>query len=210
VDAEPLIRQLDEVLNEYDRAINTAPPSWQTIATRLQAAIERLSPRDSAYARQAADLTKTPKGAVNSIAALAGVARALRADLASGYMQTVEELAHADVFSDFLEMAAELHGSGYKDAAAVIAGSVLEDHLRKLAERAGVAAVKDDGSPKKASLLNAELAKAGAYNKVEEKAVTAWLDLRNKAAHAEYDEYDDGQVAALIRDVRDFMIRHPA
>jgi hypothetical protein len=40
--------------------------------------------------------------------------------------------------------------------------------------------------------------------------VTAWLDLRNKAAYGEYGEYDHERVAALIRDVREFMIRNPA
>jgi len=45
---------------------------------------------------------------------------------------------------------------------------------------------------------------------LEQKSVTAWLDLRNKAAHGHYDDYDHQQVAALIRDVREFLIRNPA
>ena len=40
--------------------------------------------------------------------------------------------------------------------------------------------------------------------------VTAWLALRNDAAHGNYDEYDHKQVAALIQGVRDFMVRHSA
>ena len=86
----------------------------------------------------------------------------------------------------------------------------LEEHLRKLAAKHGVAAEKSDGAPRKADTLNAELAKAGAYNKLEQKSVTAWLDLRNKAAHGAYDEYDHRQVASLIQSARDFMVRHPA
>jgi hypothetical protein len=43
-----------------------------------------------------------------------------------------------------------------------------------------------------------------------QKQVTAWLDLRNKAGHEHYEDYDHAQVAALIRDVRDFMVRHEA
>ena len=49
-----------------------------------------------------------------------------------------------------------------------------------------------------------------AYGKLDQKSVTAWLDLRNDAAHARYDNYDKGQVEALIRDVRAFTLRHPA
>ena len=125
-------------------------------------------------------------------------------------MRTLEELVHADLFADFLEMADELQRGGYKDAAAVIAGSTLEEHLRKLAQRYEVAIDKPDGAPKKAATLNDELAGAGAYNKLEQKGVTAWLDLRNSAAHGKYDEYDHRQVASLIQGVRDFMVRCPA
>ena len=48
------------------------------------------------------------------------------------------------------------------------------------------------------------------YNKLEQKTVTAWLGLRNSAAHGKYDDYDDRQVASFIQGLRDFMIRHPA
>jgi hypothetical protein len=87
---------------------------------------------------------------------------------------------------------------------------VLEGHLRKLTAKHGIAVEKADGASKKADTLNADLGREEIYTKLVQKQVTAWLDLRNRAAHGKYDEYDDGQVAALIRDVRDFMIRHPA
>lgn len=57
----------------------------------------------------------------------------MREDYEAGYMRTVEELIHADLFADFLERTDELVSKGYKDPAAVLAGSVLEEHLRKLA-----------------------------------------------------------------------------
>jgi hypothetical protein len=132
-----------------------------------------------------------------------GVLHAVRADFAAGYLSTFEELVHASVFADFLDMATELQENGYKDAAAVIAGSVLEEHLRKLAGKRAVATTRADGQPLKADTLNADLAKADEYNNLVQKQVTAWLDLRNKAAHGHYDEYDHKQVAALIRDVLD-------
>ena len=106
-------------------------------------------------------------------------------------------------------MADELHAKKYKDAAAVIAGSVLEEHLRKLATANGVA-IATGGNPKRADTINADLAKVPADNKLVQKQVTAWLGIRNAAAHGEYDKYDHGQVAGLITAVRDFMVRHPA
>jgi hypothetical protein len=140
---------------------------------------------------------------------LAGVLQALRADFDAGYLRSIEELIHANVFADFLEMADELQTKDFKDPAAVLAGSVLEEHLRKLAVASGVT-IEVNGKPKKADTINAELAKAEVYNKLEQKSVTAWLDLRNKAAHGMYGEYNADQVAAVIRDVRGFMVRHAA
>ena len=86
--------------------------------------------------------------------------QALRTDYECGYLQSVVELVHADVFADFIEMADYLLQQHYKDPAAVVAGSVLEAHLRKLCDKNTIPVVKPDGSPKKADALNSDLAAA--------------------------------------------------
>ncbi len=70
--------------------------------------------------------------------------------------------------------------------------------------------VNGDLRPKKSDLMNSDLAKATAYSKLDQKNVTAWLDLRNKAAHGHYNEYQAAQVGMLISGVRDFITRNPA
>jgi hypothetical protein len=212
MNADDMMAQLQAVIAETEQAERTTPrPSMQGCATRLLAAINRLSTPGSTYASRAAEIAQQPGKRPGWVAAeLVGVASALRADIAAGYAQGVAELIHAEVFSDFLEMADELQTSGYKVAAAVIAGSVLEDHLRKLGVKSGLAIERQDGSPKKADTLNAELTAEGVYNGLVQKSVTAWLDLRNKAAHGHHDEFDHQHVAALVRDVREFLIRNPA
>ena len=57
---------------------------------------------------------------------------AIRQDMEAGYLRGYRGLIQAELFSDFLDRAEHLHEQGYKDPAAVIAGSVLEDHLKKL------------------------------------------------------------------------------
>lgn len=57
--------------------------------------------------------------------------------------------------------------------------------------------------------MNAELAKVNVYSKLDLKNVTAWLDLRNKAAHGKYAEYTDSQVDLMLRGVSNFMARTP-
>jgi hypothetical protein len=122
----------------------------------------------------------------------------------------VVELVHADLFADFLEMAHYLLQQGYKDPAAVISGSVLEEHLRKLCQKNSIDVLKSDGSPKKADTLNADLSGSNIYPKLDQKNVTAWLDLRNKAAHGHYSEYTKEQVELMLQSVRDFTARCPA
>jgi hypothetical protein len=138
-----------------------------------------------------------------------GVVNALRDDLYDGFEKTLIELVHADTFADFLEMALHLLQSGYKDAAAVITGSTLESHLRSLAAKHNVE-IESKDRPVKADKINSDLAKSEAYSKLDQKNITAWLDLRNKAAHGNYAEYSKEQVELLITSVRDFIGRVPA
>jgi hypothetical protein len=170
-----------------------------------------LVPGDNEYTRAARAASADFAWPGFAIVHLTGFVRALGADVEAGYTQTLEELVHADLFSDFLDRAEDLQRAGHKDAAAVIAGSTLEEHLRKLATKNGVAVERPDGAPIKADTLNGELRTAGVYNQLELKSVTAWLGVRNSAAHGQYDEYDHPQVASLLQGVvRDFMVRHPA
>lgn len=216
-DKRTVLTQIDALLAEVERARAASPhddysgglpeEEMRAITTRLMAAIVRLAPQGSVYFEQASEVTGNQGPMMQD---LAGIILALRADIEAGYVDTLAELVHAEVFADFLGMADELQHKGYKDAAAVITGSVLEEHLRKLATKSSVAIAKPDGSPKKADTLNNELATSGTYNKLQQKSVTAWLDLRNNAAHGNYNAYDQAQVAALIRDIREFLIRLPA
>ena len=53
--------------------------------------------------------------------------------------------------------------------------------------------------------MNVELAKAGIYNALWQKKITALADLRNKAAHGKWTEFTEKDVEDMIRDVRRFM-----
>jgi len=85
-----------------------------------------------------------------------GVLESLRADVEMGYLRSQRELLHGELFGDFLEMAQHLLDEGYKDAAAVIAGSTLEAHLRQPCVKSGVSVEFESNSsvtPKKAERL---------------------------------------------------------
>lgn len=147
-----------------------------------------------------------------SMLALVGVLDSARKDIEQGWLTTLRGLVTADVFSDFLEMAEHLLEQEYKDPAAVMIGSVLEEHLRQLCTAHQIPIDFEYNGvqkPKKADTMNADLAKADLISKLDQKSVTAWLDLRNKAAHGCYTEYTAEQVTLLLQSVRDFITRHP-
>ncbi|NBM14971.1 hypothetical protein GUY61_04645 [Streptomyces sp. GC420] len=82
--------------------------------------------------------------------------------------------------------------------------------MRALCVKHGVDTELPNGSPKKADTMNADLKKAGVYDGLQQKQITAWMDLRNKAAHGNYTDYDAPQVRLFIDGVRGFMLKYPA
>ena len=179
------------------------------LETRCIAAIDRIVGCRSPYYRQVEDIRAQKYNPWDQLSSLVGVIKALLSDIQNDYLTAFEELLHAGLFSDFLDMAAHLIEKGYKDAAAVLIGSTLEVHIRKLCDKYSMITTSGKNM-KKADTLNAELVKAGAYTKLDQKNVTAWLGLRNDAAHGNYDEYSIDQVKLFISSIRDFISRHPA
>jgi hypothetical protein len=111
-----------------------------------------------------------------------------------------------------LEMADFLLREGYKDPAAMIGGGVLEKHLRQLCIKHGIdveRVVNGQTQKKRADQLSNELVGMDIYSTLEQKHVQAWLDLRNKAAHTEYDMFTKEQVALLLQGIRDFISQYP-
>ena len=218
-DPQHALEQIDRALEKWKEARSRATNDYckglpsdeiSELLTLLAATIERVAPPGSRYRENAqAALDEHGPGSAYSLATFPGILKALRADYEAGYLQGVHELIHADLFADFLEMADHLLEEGYKDPAAVIAGGVLEEHLRKLCDKNGIATTSG-GRPKKADAMNAGLAGGNVYSKLDQKSVTAWLDLRNKAAHGQYGDYMKDQVALMVQGIRDFISRHPA
>lgn len=119
---------------------------------------------------------------------------AAKEDYEGGYLQSTRSLVQAEVFDTELDQATELLASGYRAAAAVIAGVVLETSLRELCDRNRIGHAKLDK-------MNADLAKEGVYNKLQQKRVTALADIRNSAAHGKPEEFTDLDVEDMIRDI---------
>jgi hypothetical protein len=212
MDAAVITAQIKDLLKAYGAYMIKEPPYSTAEAVelivRMEAAIERLAPRSSRYVQEAETFRRNDQRP--RMVRLAGVLKALKEDVNEGWLQTVEELVHADTFSDLLEQARELNSKGYKDAAAVIAGTVLESHLRLLCDKNSIPTSLQAGRYKTADSMNTELAKTGVYNQLQQKQVTAWLGIRNAAAHGKYSQYTAADVVSLISGVEQFIISNPA
>lgn len=138
------------------------------------------------------------------ISQLLGIASSIKHDYERGLLFNIRALVQADIFADFLEMGEYLLKEGYKDAAAVIIGAVLEDSLRKLCDKNNIPTVNSSGKALSIDPLNAALVKVSVYSKLVQKQITSWAHIRNKAAHGEYDEYDKIQVEMMLLFVQNF------
>lgn len=145
---------------------NLPPWEFDRIKTMALAAIHRITGENSIYARQADEARKVrpQDNSPNweSYKRVFAILASLRDALANNYLDNAAELIHASVFADFLEMCRYLLDDGYKDPAAVIAGSSLEAHLRELCSKHGIEVTDNGGKFEKSDRVNAELTKAKA------------------------------------------------
>lgn len=220
-----LLQQLANAINTYnDLQAQAKSTNGMTSSALLgeatafvasaAAAIQNATGRQSVQSAMANtyvdDFHKAPHNRGNpadipALAMLKGLVEETHRALINGSLLSYEELLNGEIFSDFLEMANHLLADeGLKEPAAVIAGTSLEVHLKKLCVKHGIA-VAD-----KAAKINDDLKKQGVYSGLEHKQVIAWQQLRNYAAHGEYDKFDANQVASMIQSVRDLIAKYPA
>ncbi len=211
---DPIVSQLSEVIADLRKSENEngylEDYDARRIATRARAAIRRYAPPGSAYEDDATVVAESDWADSFKAEQFAAIVHALRDDYAAGGLSAIEEIVHADLFDDFLSMADELLSKGFIGPAAVLAGTVLEEHLRKLAKKHGVDAGDGKGRAKSVEVLGVDLRKVGVITEVQRKSVTAWYAQRTEGAHGRPDNLDDGEVRRMIDGIRNFVARYPA
>ena len=215
MDRDAAIKQIDSAINAGS-VVQEGKSPGHTKATEitefLVSTIDRFTRPGSTYREKLGQLREQEKTsyAGYTIPSLVGLLRSLRFEIEAGYLDRISGLIRAETFTDFLSMAEHLLEEGYKDPAAVLSGSILEQHLRALCDVFNIEPTLPDGRWKKADALNAELAKGDFYTKLTQKNVTSWLGLRNEAAHGNYNRYDLANVRLMLEGIKLFMMRNPA
>lgn len=144
-----------------------------------------------------------------------GVLRGLREDLERGFLDDLLLRVEAEVAADYMGQAEGLLSEGQPGKfdhvpAAVLAGAVLEKALRKLCDehKPPIATVDAKGNPKTLNPLIDELKKANVFTELTAKQLRGWADIRNKAAHGEFDQFKRTDVELMINGVNAFLVDH--
>lgn len=218
-----IIREVDEIVISAERLSRDAASSsyalgperieeLSSLTSRVGQLIHCIYGDNSQYRINLTKVLSTSQfssmhgGYFMHISEFAGIVKGIQHDIKSGMLSDFRMLLQAEIFADFLEMAEYLLGEGYKDAAAVILGAVIEDSLKKLAASRGLKTTSSNGKPMTIDPLNIELAKDNAYNSLVQKQITTWANLRNDAAHGNFSKYDKDQVKQMLLFVQKFCL----
>lgn len=211
---ERILQRLTELISLGEQVIRTRRPAGRNVigddridtqlasqwVTSTQSLLSRTFGENSSHFKNYHSATQGYLTYSPCVKAM-GVLIASKDDFEHGFLFSVRSLVEAELFDDLLEQAEHLLASGYFQPAAVVAGCVLEDGLRRLCIKHSIVL------PENTTIdpMNTELAKAAVYNKLMQKRITALADLRNRAAHGRWNEFSKSDVEEMLRQVHSFL-----
>lgn len=163
-------------------------------ATNVLSLLQRTFGESSVHYRHFAESYGSFGGWVSDFEISYGIFKAAEEDYLGGYLFNVKSLVKVEVLGDAITQAKELLTHGYKDPACILARVALEVVLKDLAAKYELPAGKLER-------MNADLSKAGAFNMVKQKQITAWADIGNKAAHGDWASYSEEDAQAMLSGV---------
>lgn len=137
---------------------------------------------------------------VHVITRLTGLLEGLCDEIETGFFKQLEYIFTASAFDDFLDHAEHFHKGGKKIESSVLGSTVFEDTVRKVAKKNDVDEVGIDLE----SVIN-ELVNVNVFTTVKAKRVKGHGAVRNKALHAQWEEFDLKDVGGLIKGTRELI-----
>lgn len=141
--------------------------------------------------------------------------RGIKDDFEKGFLDDMATAIEAEIASDYMGQAEQLLAESHRGKfdhvpAAVLGGAVLENALRKLCDQhqPPIAQKAPNGNHKTLTPLIDELKKAGVFNEAKAKQLRAWADIRNLAAHGEFNQFKRTDVEAMISGINNFLADH--
>jgi hypothetical protein len=160
--------------------------------------------------KQQVDVLTKANGEKPKVQSALGVLEALRDDFEKGFLDDLAVKIEAELAADYMGQAENLLKEGQTGKfdhvpAAVLAGAVLEKGLRTLCGQQNIPTATPKGEAKTLNPLIDDLRKTGLYNELKAKQLRSWADIRNKAAHGQFDEFNRKDVEQMIQGVTNFL-----
>ncbi len=141
-----------------------------------------------------------------------GTLEAFKGDFERGFFDSVATQIEAEIAADYMGEADHLLAEGRRGKfdhvpAAVLVGAVLEKALRTICgqQQPPLATTNPSGEPKTLNPLIDDLRKAGVFNELKAKQLRSWADIRNKAAHGEFDQFTRTDVEQMLGGIKNFL-----
>jgi len=141
--------------------------------------------------------------------------KGLKDDFQKGYLGDLGLEIESAIAADYMGQAEQLLAEGQSGKydyvpAAVLAGAVLEKSLRTLCDKQSpsISTVNNNGKPLTLTPLIDVLKKNNVFNELTAKQLRAWADIRNSAAHGQFDEFNRSQVDLMIQGINHFLATH--
>ena len=139
-----------------------------------------------------------------------GYLKGLKIDYESGMLDGLYKVIETNITYDYMSQAEQLL-EGYNHQydhvpAAVLAGAVLEDALRRLCQRQNPPIdTETNGKPKTLDPLITDLQTNKVINKAKAAQLRSWAQIRNAAAHGRFEEFNRSQVDEMIPSIKNFL-----
>jgi hypothetical protein len=172
--------------------------------TSAENAVTLICSENSPYLKAIKKFANEPAGYMiyESVLKVSSILQNLIADVKAGLLVSISDTVRAETFVDFLD-----HGRAYlsqkaKMESGVIIGVVFEDSTRRLCEKLSVAQVG-----RKLDDLISDLQKSGAMTAIQAKRARVGAHVRTKATHAQWSEFELGDVEETLRITEDLIER---
>lgn len=218
-DLEIIERRFQELLAEGDRLRPRHPDDPQTRYTSelhewLVASdhlIQTVTVGNGTYAKASGALLNEDEFlkqypsriAHQRLGKMLGILKSTYRDWDDGLLRKIEFIVAAETFDEFLDKAEGYHKSGKKTESGVLVSAVFEDTLKKVALRKGLSPAGLTSQAVIDALRN-----DGHITPVYAKRLEEAATLRNRALHAEWDEFEIRDVGSVIKTVRDLIREH--
>jgi hypothetical protein len=140
------------------------------------------------------------------IKATRGALENLKREMEAGFVGSLRQKITGDVLTDFVRLsrtALDESGDGAKNVAAVLAAAAFEDTIRRM----GIAFAGQTGTEDLSDVINA-LKNKGVLQSPQLGIAQGYLNFRNRALHANWDQIERAAVASVLGFVEELLVKH--